>query len=160
MLLSFAAFKYILSIIFTCHYLKERQNHKLLLQIPFCSFSLVFNWFQSVVLFPWSCMYQQTSGQGNKKRGTKPEHISYLTFSDEKRCVSFHYRECKNGHILSVLKVSVTLQAEGSLQEHFSTALFSLLNRKRSADYGSCKQGLDFIPFVESEIVPFQQKQH
>lgn len=154
--LSFAAFKYILSISFTCYYLKERQTQKLLLQIPFCSFSPVFNWFQSVVLFPWSCMNQQTSGQGNKKKGTKPEHVSYLTFSEEKHCVSFHYRECENGHILSVLKVSVTLQAEGSLLKHFSTALFSPLNCKCSADYGSCKQGLDFIPFVESKIVHFQ----
>lgn len=79
--------------------------------------------------------------------------MSYLTFSEEKHCVSF--QEGKNGHILSVLKVSVTLQAEGSLPEHFSTALFSTLNCKLSADYGSCKQGLDFIPFVESKIVPF-----
>lgn len=45
-----------------------------------------------------------------------------------------------SGFFLSVLKVSVTLQAEVSLEEYFSRALFSLLNCKCSTDYSSCNR--------------------
>lgn len=141
MLLSFAAFKYILSNSFTCYYLKETQNQKLLLQIPFCNCSSVFPCvFSQFFCFHGAVRLSRHLGRETRKKATKLECVSYLTFSEEKYCVFFHYQECKNGHILSVLKVSVILQAEVSLLEHFSRALFSPLNCKRSADYGSCNR--------------------